>query len=61
MAFVETTHTGICISGSHFWDLRYHQSSTSWPLWDKHIRHTTSPYYLDSNNLDYEFYAYGGG
>jgi hypothetical protein len=61
LAFVETTHTDICISGSHIWDLRYLQSSTSWPLWNQHIRYTTSPYYLDSNNLDYEFYAYGGG
>jgi hypothetical protein len=60
-AFVETSHTGIIISGSHFSQLRYRQTSTNWPLWNKHIRYATGGYWLDYNDLHYEFYAYGGG
>lgn len=59
-AFVETTHTNIKIDGSHFTSLKYRQSGSSWPLWNRHYGYRTSPYSLNQIS-HYEFKASGGG
>lgn len=59
-AFVETTHTGINIGGSHFYYLRYHETGASWPLWSRHYGYVNSPYSLNQIS-HYEFSASGGG
>ncbi|MBS7648745.1 hypothetical protein KEJ17_03770, partial [Candidatus Bathyarchaeota archaeon] len=58
-AFVETSTNTICISGSHFSELRYFDGS-SWPYWYMHVKKQTSPYYVVEIS-HHEFYAYGGG
>ena len=59
-AFVETSHTGIIITGSHFSSLRYRQSSRFWPFWNTHDPHDTGPYSVNEIS-HYEFTASGGG
>jgi len=58
---VETLTTYTQIGMSHFSKISYY-NGLSWYYWDTHERYiyTSPPYYLDNNNLDYEFYAYGG-
>jgi hypothetical protein len=59
-AFIETSHTGINIDGSHFPCLRYHDSGTSWRLWNRHEGYVDPPYSLNEI-YDFEFTASGGG
>jgi hypothetical protein len=59
-AFVETTHTLIIITGSHFSSLRYRQTSTSWPLWDRHYPWDDPPYSVNEMGHS-EFTTSGGG
>jgi len=61
-AFVETITTQTNIGGSHFSQIAYYNESAplNWRLWNQHDPHALSPYSLDDDELDYEFYAYGG-
>ncbi|MEM2849339.1 MAG: hypothetical protein QXI36_03580 [Candidatus Bathyarchaeia archaeon] len=58
-AFVETTTTAICITGSHFSELRYFDGR-SWPYWYTHVKIADLPYYVVEVS-HHEFYANGGG
>lgn len=58
-AFSETGIGEINIDGTHFSELSYF-TGRGFPLWDHHVPHADSPYYLEEI-ADYEFYAYGGG
>ncbi len=61
--FVETSHKGVHIGGSHFSKLTYWDPGISWwPYWNRHDPYTSphTSYSLDERG-HYEFYASGGG